>query len=307
MPRRSGNSACAKSNCGYRVRASAKRPSDASNPFAGKPLAFSHATSRPLPQPISAVIPPVMKKRLTMSCRSVGGRLLVPILRKRRGILVVGGKRLPIHDFNPRSWKNRRPRAWRRGFRSGASGDFRALCGSSSLTLTLSKNASTAGRSFAIAPMALAKSSFITATLASTFARSIASASAFSSARPIKRRIRRAFEGPLVSLFLDREDVARALGAGEQILAVIGIEELAERLDAANHHQKVILVAKRKHRIDKVMPRALLAKLDFKRSAKKERRSEASCPRSSFELAIAIRVRDRLREQEIEACSRQSA
>src|ERR1700733_3690296 len=61
---------------------------------------------------------------------------------------------------------------------------FSRTSGLSSLTLTLSKNASTAGRSLASALIALSKSSFITATLPSTFARSIAFASAFSSARP---------------------------------------------------------------------------------------------------------------------------
>src|ERR1700722_5073261 len=58
---------------------------------------------------------------------------------------------------------------------------FSRTCGLSSLTLTLSKNASTAGRSFASAVMAPAKSSFATAALASTFTWSIALANVFSS------------------------------------------------------------------------------------------------------------------------------
>src|SRR6266436_5728233 len=101
---------------------------------------------------------------------------------------------------------------------------FSRTFGSSSLTLTLSKNASTAGRSFAIALMAAAKSSFATAALASTFACSIAFASEL-----VERRIRRAVESALVLLLLDRKDIACALGACEQIPAVIGIEEFSKR------------------------------------------------------------------------------
>src|SRR5947208_9333913 len=69
-------------------------------------------------------------------------------------------------------------RIWFRSFRR-----FSRTFGSSSLTITLSKNASTAGRSFAIALIALAKSSFATAALASAFTCSIALASVFSSER----------------------------------------------------------------------------------------------------------------------------
>src|SRR6201999_3554107 len=108
-------------------------------------------------------------------------RLLVPILGERRRLLVVGGERRAIHWHQ--SWileKSATARvAARISFNSFSR--FSRTFGSSSLTLTLSKKASTAGRSIAMKLMALAKSSFITATLASTFARSIASASAFSS------------------------------------------------------------------------------------------------------------------------------
>ena len=50
---------------------------------------------------------------------------------------------------------------------------------------------------------------------------------------------------------------------GEQVLAVVGIEEFAERLDAADHHQEIVLTFKREHGIDEIVPRALLAQLDF--------------------------------------------
>ena len=60
-----------------------------------------------------------------------------------------------------------------------------------------------------------------------------------------------------------RKDVRGALGAREQVLAVVGIEEFAECLDAADHHQEVVLAFEREHGIDEIVTRALLAKLDF--------------------------------------------
>ena len=41
-----------------------------------------------------------------------------------------------------------------------------------------------------------------------------------------------------VLLLLDAQDVGGALGAGEQVLAVLGVEEFAERLDAADDEQR---------------------------------------------------------------------
>ena len=67
----------------------------------------------------------------------------------------------------------------------------------------------------------------------------------------------------LVLLLLDGEDVRRALGAGEQVLAVVGVEEFSERLDAADDHQEIVLASEREHGIDQIMPRALLAELNF--------------------------------------------
>ena len=59
------------------------------------------------------------------------------------------------------------------------------------------------------------------------------------------------------------KDVAGALGAREQVLAVVGVEELAERLDAADDHQEIVLAAEREHGIDEIVTRALVAELDF--------------------------------------------
>ena len=80
----------------------------------------------------------------------------------------------------------------------------------------------------------------------------------------VERRRRARRRSVRLSFFSSmREDVAGALGAGEQVLAVIGVEEFAERLDAADDHQEIVLAAEREHGIDEIVPRALLAELDF--------------------------------------------
>src|SRR5262249_48378379 len=64
-----------------------------------------------------------------------------------------------------------------------------------------------------------------------------------------------------VLLLLDADDVGGALIAGEQILAVVGVEEFAQRLDAAHDEDEVVLAFERGHGINEVVPRALLAQL----------------------------------------------
>ena len=71
--------------------------------------------------------------------------------------------------------------------------------------------------------------------------------------------------------------VAR-LVAGEQVIAVLGVQEFPQRLDAANDHQKIVLAFKREHRVDQIVPRALLAQVDFQASAKKERSTRPTPP-----------------------------
>jgi len=79
----------------------------------------------------------------------------------------------------------------------------------------------------------------------------------------IERGIGRAVKGPLVLLLLDRENIAGALGAGEQVLAVVGVEEFSERLDATDDHQEIVLAFEREHGVHEIVPRALVAELDF--------------------------------------------
>ena len=60
-----------------------------------------------------------------------------------------------------------------------------------------------------------------------------------------------------------REDVGGALGAGQQVLAVVGVEEFAERLDPADDQNEVVLTRQCEHGIDEVVAGALLAELDL--------------------------------------------
>ena len=69
--------------------------------------------------------------------------------------------------------------------------------------------------------------------------------------------------GAAVLLLLDAENVRGALVACEQALAVVGSKELAQRLDAADDEEKVVLPFSCQYGVDKIMTRALLAKLDL--------------------------------------------
>src|SRR5919197_6369554 len=66
-----------------------------------------------------------------------------------------------------------------------------------------------------------------------------------------------------VALLLDADDIGRALVAGEQILAVFGIEEFSQRLDTADNEEKIILSLEGKDRIDEIVPSALVAQLNL--------------------------------------------
>ena len=76
-------------------------------------------------------------------------------------------------------------------------------------------------------------------------------------------RVRRAGVGGVVLLLLDAEDVRRALGAGEEVFAVVGVEEFAQRLDAADDQHEIVLAGQREHGVDEIVARALLAELDL--------------------------------------------
>ena len=90
---------------------------------------------------------------------------------------------------------------------------------------------------------------------------------------PIELRIGRADIFACVLLLLDADDVGRTLVAGEQVLAVLGIEEFAKRLDAADDEQEIVLAFEREHGVDQIVPRALLAELDFEAVGEKSEQS----------------------------------
>ncbi len=74
----------------------------------------------------------------------------------------------------------------------------------------------------------------------------------------------RAGEGAFaVLLLLGAQDVGGAAIADEQVLAVVGVEEAPQRLDAAHDHQQVVLAGQREHRVDQIVPRALVAQVDL--------------------------------------------
>src|SRR5262245_28264847 len=66
-----------------------------------------------------------------------------------------------------------------------------------------------------------------------------------------------------VLLLLDTDDVGCTLVAGEEILAIVAIEEFTQSLNAAHDEQEIILAFEREDSIDKVVPSALLAQLDL--------------------------------------------
>src|SRR6185295_12309277 len=79
----------------------------------------------------------------------------------------------------------------------------------------------------------------------------------------IQPGIRRAVKRALVLLLFDREDVTRPLGPCKQVLAVVGVKELSERLDAADDQEQIVLAAEREHGVNEIVTRALVAELDF--------------------------------------------
>ena len=115
------------------------------------------------------------------------------------GAFRVAGFRVRELTFAPRNDRPYRSPldAGEVGDRAGRLADFveqpqavGAQVGSSTLTVTLSKKASTGGRSLAIAVIAPSKSSRATASSASALATSIASASSLSSGLPVELRDR---------------------------------------------------------------------------------------------------------------------
>ena len=71
-------------------------------------------------------------------------------------------------------------------------------------------------------------------------------------------RIRRLIVAARILLLLDAQDVDGALGAGEEMLAVLGVEEEPKRLDPAHDHEQIV-ATEREHGVDQIVARALVA------------------------------------------------
>src|SRR5690606_25827168 len=59
-------------------------------------------------------------------------------------------------------------------------------------------------------------------------------------------------------LLLFAQDIRRSPVSGEEVLAVLAVQELAERRHPADDKEKVILIAEREHGVDQIVPGALL-------------------------------------------------
>ena len=66
-----------------------------------------------------------------------------------------------------------------------------------------------------------------------------------------------------VTFFLGAQDVGGAAVAGEQVLAVLGVEQPPERLDPPDDHQEVVLAGQSVDGVDQVVPGALVAQIDL--------------------------------------------
>src|SRR6478736_4122544 len=215
------------------------------------------------------------KKPLNELLQIDGRRLFVPLLCERCRFAIVGGKRLSIHHQPSIFEKSATARVAARISFSNLS-RFSRTAGSSSLTLTLSKNASTAGRSFAIALIAAAKSSLATALPASDLTRSMAFASAFSSSSPYSAasgapsKVRLSFFSSIARMLL-----ARFVPASRFLPS-----SLSRNLPSASTRRTTISRSSRPPSANTASTRSCRAPWSrswtFRRSAKKERRSAGS-------------------------------
>ncbi len=133
--------------------------------------------------------------------------------------------------------------------------------GSSQLTVTLSKKASSGARSRASAAMAPAKSSRPLEIWISLPARASPAWSAFSSLGSEKCLVDAAVVSCLVLPLLDAHDVGGPPVGGEQIGAVVAGKECAERLHAREQAHEVVFAARCEDRRDEIVPYAFLAQM----------------------------------------------
>ncbi len=85
----------------------------------------------------------------------------------------------------------------------------------------------------------------------------------------VELRIRRPDVLPPVSLLLDADDVGGSLVAGEQIPAVVRIQEAPQSVHPADDQHEIVLAAQCEHGINQIVARTLVAELDFEPIGKK--------------------------------------
>ena len=141
---------------------------------------------------------------------------------------------------------------------------LRRRAGSSALTVTSRKKASTGARKAAKRPHR-ALEILAAHALARRRARCCKNVGEVLFRRQREQRrivLARERAGAVLSL-LGAQDVGGAAIAGQKILSVLAVEQAPERLDPPDDHEQVVLAGQREHRVDEIVPRALLAQVDF--------------------------------------------
>ena len=76
-----------------------------------------------------------------------------------------------------------------------------------------------------------------------------------------KLAIRRPVIGCAVFLFLNRQDISCSLSSGQQVLAIFGCKKIAQRFNTPDDQRDIILPAKRKDRVDQIVPHAFITQV----------------------------------------------
>ena len=95
---------------------------------------------------------------------------------------------------------------------------------------------------------------------------------------------------PTVLLLLDADDVAGPAEGGEQIAAVLAVDEALQRLGARRQADEVVLLADRERGRDQVVADAALAQMDLE--AVGEEGDQIAGRKSGEAIAIAARGRN---------------
>ena len=90
-------------------------------------------------------------------------------------------------------------------------------------------------------------------------------------------------EGARSVLFLlGAQNVGGAAIAGEQVLAVLAVEQTPQRLDPTDDRKEIVLAGQGEDRVDEIVPGTLVAQIDFQ--AVDEEGSEVVSPKLSLRI-----------------------